>query len=359
VNVSTSNEFIIQSNVYKNLWVYFHLMRASNRRDIQNRIKLSSLMSEIASLSDSANINPDWNKRGAGMVKTAIEKYYNIHVNEFEDLVKKTVDGLRIECRMMDKYIYNKPFDYIGGIIRQLVEKHLAVELKKNDVSDVNESIATSESTADVTVVHFNPKPEEPSQSTDDNTFKHLSNVFWRSQRQNTIINRKKAQSRNVDNMRQRIRDAINDNANEAVKADEVVKVDEADEADESVKKDAVVKLIDISISSSDIIPEFVDIVISTTNTGSAIGDHGGISIYMPIDNEYDMLEGTMQQFFAALFSIAVSKKVHVYASSTIAPFIRDVIREVGHTAVHDNDDARTDDNLKVRIASIVKTLKP
>ena len=404
VNVSTSSEFRDGSKVYRSLWEYFHLTRASTRPDIQSRIKCANRMPIMASLADCVQGNNNWHEKGAGYVTAAIKKYYTAHADELNELITKASNGAKIQCCMMDKYISGNPHDFIGVEIRKIVESKTGSLLTAVTVSTTDEktqaafenrigrtvpvSDPTTESKGDtsvdpdVTVVHFNPKPEEPSASTDDETFKQLNDVFWRSQndtRLETAARRKDAPNATVKKMHERVRQVAKKQKDDEKQATELKNevrnnndpIKEVQTAVESVSFETLPaikplldltkdeeKVIVISISSAKVVPDGIELVISTKNATGVSIETGNIkSIYMPIDHNAGLSDEMAVSFFKTLFAIAVTKKVHVYATPSVAPFVRDIVEAAGYDTVHDIEDDHMDSDLEAQIESIIKAL--
>jgi hypothetical protein len=415
-----------------------------------------------ASLADSAGCNHVWNSKCEDIVNNAIIKYYNVYSDELDSLAKKTAEGTYIECRMIDKYMNNNPRDFIGTIIRNIIETRTGSNVSSLNISSTSKhdqddfenlvgratsNVPTTTVTSDtdvdqdVTVVHFNPDYNDPSESTNDETFKHLNSMFWRSQndtRIETIERRKSTPSQTIDDMRKRIQilikrdfklsedaeriagdpaviaEAMRVAVEEAKLAAEKKAKLEADEAErvivEEAKRVAVVeaKLVVveakraaiiakraaaaeakrvaveekksitvednsvvveevkkqnpseniINISSSKIVPDGIDIVISTKNSADGSIPTGSVkSIYMPIDHNYGLTTDIALLFFSELFALSKMKNVYVYATPSVVPYIGTIIDAVGYPTNWDISNSHMDDDLKNQIDSIVEAL--
>jgi hypothetical protein len=342
------------------------MMRASTRRDIQIRINKANRMSVESALADSVTGNTKWIETGESIVTEALKLYYSIYPNKLDNIVTNAA-GRVVTCRMMDKYLSTSPIDFVGGVIRdiinskktsinsntQLIDKNIITPAfppvtiiecdnmavaanEKQDIQNVEDNMAVAanekqdiQNVEDITIIHFKPT-QDITPHTDDNTFEQLNNIFKKSQPPHTDYN---TDLDTVNRLLDRVRSA-------AEKQKEEINT-------LSIKKG-------LTISSERIVPDNVDVVISMVNVPDWNIGNNVKTIHVPIDDVMGINDERAVLFFQTLMHmITAGKSVHIFASNMYAKFVSSIAAGIGLYI----DTVTVDADLKTQVDTIIAAI--
>lgn len=373
VNLSQCSPYNDGVKVYKSLWQYLHSIRASNRPDIVSRISLASNVAVISSMADGAVGNVSWISNNQSIVKNAVERYYKSHVSDLTNIIEKVKSGITIRCVMMDKYMVPPQTDFVGGVIRDIVNTTIDVK-KINIATESTTTVKQQEEFEqhvnrgghvqsvidkpddDVQIVHFKPtNEEEKTDPTDDGTFAQLNKMFWRSQndrRPDTMARQKQNPKEIVTKMHERARIAARNSFITVQKP----------EAPAQSKPEAINSF--VLVSNKKNVPPIYNVIVSTENiktdtaTNDATNQTEAIEnlIYFPIDAAMDFSIEIVSRFFKAVSTLSKTKKIYIIATNDVAPFISTCLMKL-NVGVNTDVPGGIDPILKDKVESVIQAV--